>query len=276
MLTANRPQMAARAVRCFRAQTYENKDLLIWNTGNQNDFDDHDDELMMHCWCREDRGNSIAALRNTANSLVGHGVWCCGDILINWDDDDWSHPDRIAEQVALLQASGADVVGYREMLFWRDTEIHEGRGYPSEAWLYSNDNPRYALGTSLCYWRKTWEQKPFPENRAAGADDLYWLQGLKVATDPSFLPKEGWPLCWHWGGAATRSPQEALATGGWATRKPQGLVFAVRADRMTEPEPRMIATIHGANTCGKIEPAAKEWKRVPEWDERVRTILEGA
>ena len=43
------------------------------------------------------------------------------DILIHWDDDDYSHPNRIAEQVALLKSSGADVVGFSEMLSWRET-----------------------------------------------------------------------------------------------------------------------------------------------------------
>ena len=61
-------------------------------------------------------------LRNFAGEANGP-AWM-PEILIHWDDDDYSHPNRIAEQVALLQSSGADAtVGFREMLFWREDAL---------------------------------------------------------------------------------------------------------------------------------------------------------
>lgn len=116
-----------------------------------------------------DPAQTIGAMRNYANSLLTD----C-DIVCHWDDDDWSHPNRIAEQVALLQATGADCVGYNEMLFWRGVE--QGPNYPGEAWLYSNPNPRYALGTSLCYWRRAWNALLFPDLQHG--EDTEWLKGV--------------------------------------------------------------------------------------------------
>ena len=185
MLTRDRPQMAARAVRSFRAQVYENKRIFILDT-SVSDFEIYfDGHLQMsefpyvtgatqpnseEClWAPFDSGLTIGALRNYANQYAKSRTGA--DIFVHWDDDDWSHPNRIAEQVALLQQSGWDAVGYRDMLFWREptrpalevdappTEDYSGASYGA-AWLYNGATPNYALGTSLCYWRRTWEQRP--------------------------------------------------------------------------------------------------------------------
>jgi hypothetical protein len=179
------------------------------------------------------------------------------DILIHWDDDDWSHPNRIAEQVALLQASGADCVGYNEMLFWREPGVGRdkdgtSRGCPicqtlpcscdGQAWLYTGTRGGVpALGTSLCYWRKTWERHHFA-NETQGVED-HWLREKNVVGVSSLdLRIPGTPI-------------------------------------MQERAPRMIARIHGGNTSNgydlekHVAQGSREWKRVPEWDARVREIL---
>ena len=162
---------------------------------------------------------------------------------MHWDDDDYSHPNRIAEQVALMQSSGADCVGYREMLFWRETPQAIKDQYAGEAWMYSNQKPGYALGTSLCYWRKTWERKPFAAT--SKGEDLQFITGLKCVG---------------------RSSIEGCAPGSIA-----------------EAEPRMIARIHGSNTSTAYDPRKMEaesrlanplWRRVPEWDEHCRSVME--
>ena len=150
MLTRDRPAMARRAVECFRAQTYERASMICLDTGAG------DNVSVQHYHMPMWADRSIGALRNEANAMVGSA-----DIIAHWDDDDWSHPHRLAEQVALLQASGADVVGYRDMLFW-----DQRPGAFCGAWLYSNPLTRgYALGTSLMYWRKTWKRCPFDDSR---------------------------------------------------------------------------------------------------------------
>ena len=173
------------------------------------------------------------------------------DILIHFDDDDWSHPERISEQVALLESSGADVVGYREMLLWR-----EG---PGEAWIYSNPDPRYALGTSLCYWRKTWERKPF--EATSNGEDTKFITGLNCVGKSSF-PGE---------------PPE--------TAKRRGLPDGSTVMKYDIDEPRMIARIHAGNTSNQYAQNLLDisnrvkggpWRRVPEWDAYTRSIMEAA
>lgn len=173
MLTADRHELASKAVACFLRQSYPNKALLIYDTGLV--------PLTVvapgvaHACAKAWDGNNvkvpIGALRNNANGMVN------ADVICHWDDDDWSHPDRLAEQVGMLYVTGAQVVGYDRMLF----------DLKGEAWMYANDQPhdRHALGTSLCYWRQTFCLKQFKDNENTG-EDATWLDGLTLRTGPAF------------------------------------------------------------------------------------------
>jgi len=254
MLTKNRPEMARRAVRSFLAQTYRDKMLLIWDSGSVPfDMGFVEDHLVPIFYSGTVKTAPIGALRNDAARWCTTGPTPYPDIFIHWDDDDTSHPMRIEEQVALLQSSGADVVGYSDMLFWRKCEVHAMKCNcdDAQAWLYRNmDRTRYCLGTSLCYWRKVWEAKPFnpklPERRGGTGEDTEWLRGLTCVAVPSLRPMPHWnPL----------HPER----------------------HMNWPEvPRMIASIHGSNTQDYkgIEKSGNSWTRVPEWDSYCRKVME--
>ncbi|MES2393496.1 MAG: LuxR C-terminal-related transcriptional regulator [Acidobacteriota bacterium] len=172
LLTADRPEMTQQAVGCFRAQTYENKRLLIWESGERPACRQYcvEDPRIDYCFTSGYPPASVGSLRNDANYRAH------ADILIHFDSDDLSHPNRIAEQVALLQSSGADCVGYNEALFC--TSYHHALIQDNEAYLYRNPNPSYAIGASLAYWRRTWQSKPFPD--VSNGEDTVWLSGLKV------------------------------------------------------------------------------------------------
>lgn len=238
MLTKDRPEMAKRAVECFRSQTYQQKELLVFDNGverfemdwrfERRIFFAHDPSLFR-----------IGALRNKANACM------TADILIHWDDDDFSHPNRIAEQVALLQASGKQAVGYRDMLFWRDPKPNslphglaewecECDDCLGAAWLYSNNDPRYCLGTSLCYWRETWERRPFPD--ISRGEDKAWLREVNSLGISS-------------------------------------LGVSYESDRLNKDtmDPRMIASIHSGNhVVYEPEQSPHNWKRTSEWDSYCR------
>ncbi len=263
MLTKDRPELAARAVECFMQQTYPRKlrALLVYNTGESDEIECGCNPECFHVYAEDYRGLTIGALRNKANYFFdAYPSQNVSDILIHWDDDDWSHPDRIAEQVEFLQASGADAVGYNEMLFWRTPRVEDlgkvqdpfgpamldsGILHPGEAWMYRHPRADRALGTSLCYWRKTWEACPFddaPKNNEASSEYETWWQRVRVQSKSALV---------------RRGP----------------LNFPDYFD------PRMIARIHGANFGkydieGLIAQGSREWKRVPEWDSHVKEWLE--
>lgn len=165
MLVDGRPEMVYRAVESFGRQTYANAYLLAYDSGTPAYplIDYHHPSLdSRHVETTRLVNDTIGSLRNRANCHTD------GDIIVHWDSDDWSAPERIAEQVALLQTNKHEAVGYSDMLFW-DTRVNE-------AWLYTG-SPRYMLGTSLCYWRNAWKRKPFPAVNQG--EDTQWQMGLQ-------------------------------------------------------------------------------------------------
>jgi glycosyltransferase involved in cell wall biosynthesis len=208
MLTRDRTEMAARAVRCFREQTYRQKELTIYNTGRDVRLRGFRDDSRKNEWYVHDvDGQSVGILRNKANACNG------GDIICHFDDDDWSHPNRIAEQVALLQASGAEAVGYHSMYFYEapktgivprnpatgDYDMEWGKEH---VYLYDGSGGYpygYVIGTSLCYWRSVWEKRPFldvPESsdskfcNGTDPEGRYLHEPLRTASVNAAIPRE--------------------------------------------------------------------------------------
>lgn len=165
MLVDGRPEMVARAIRSFEAQTYPQRELLLYDTGSGG-MHYPGWANINHIETSRQPGDTIGTLRNLANTCAGGTD---ADIIVHWDSDDWSAPERIAEQVALLTGGPkVDAVGYNDMAFW-DSRVNE-------AWLYQGA-PRYMLGTSLAYWRETWKRKQFPAVNTG--EDTQWQMGLQ-------------------------------------------------------------------------------------------------
>ena len=254
-LYADRPQFLASMLRSFRSQTYKNSRLLIYDNG-RDPMDkrlilDHTREILVRE--RSVIPRSIGALRNAANSLVA------ADIIVHADVDDWSAPERLSEQVSLLQLAEYEAVGFNEMIFWNsacngceDSEPllsdyneseNPGTNIPERwhgcalgphlcqrrAWRYHNRDRTFGCGTSLCYWRKTWERVKFPD--IGPGEDTFWIEhGVKC-----------------------------LGVSG-----------------IVDGEPRLIATLHSSNTGSQIVRGSLEWQRAPEYDAKVRAIMESA
>jgi glycosyltransferase involved in cell wall biosynthesis len=97
-LTKARPDKLRRAVRCFLAQTYANKELLIVH--------DEDDALTREALAEYEgeatirihrvRSGQYAKLGDRRNLSI---ELARGEYFATWDDDDWYHPERLARQV---------------------------------------------------------------------------------------------------------------------------------------------------------------------------------
>lgn len=102
---------------------------------------------------------TVGAKRNLANAIAD------GDVIVHWDDDDWSHPLRLQHQVQFLEKTGKPVTGYHEILYW-DTVNHNGYKYIDPVFR------PHAAGTSLCYTRGAWLFNKFAD-RDIGEDYLF-------------------------------------------------------------------------------------------------------
>lgn len=146
----SRREWLPKAIECFRLQTYADRELVIVAEGGL-EFTRFIVALLARAEvaativiCRE--GESLGEKRNIASRQA------TGDVIAHWDDDDWSAPGRLGDQVQRLEESGKAVTGYSIMRFTDGVQ-----------WWRNVNNPSlFAFGTSLCYRRAWWASHPFP------------------------------------------------------------------------------------------------------------------
>jgi glycosyltransferase involved in cell wall biosynthesis len=117
MVTKNRLPLARRAVECFVAQTWGNKELVVVDDG------DEDYTAMLDAYrasapiryfrVKPEPGARLGDLRNLSLDRAD------GEFIAQWDDDEWYHPERIAVQTRAL-AGGLDVAVLRNTLYHLD------------------------------------------------------------------------------------------------------------------------------------------------------------
>lgn len=216
MLTADRQAMADRAVRCFQRQTYQNKRLLIYDTGAQYFHVAKGCESSVRT-VHTLKASSIGELRNRANRKADEA-----DIIAHWDDDDISYPNRLTEQVAALQelrkqGTGVDVVGSRGMWFWDSTggryDIDGQLQNPvGQAWYYLHPRPYYCVNASVAYWYSAWERAKFPDT--SRAEGHAWLKQLDSSI--GFMDRQWVIGCIHEGNRAAYDESRKPGTVGFA------------------------------------------------------------
>jgi glycosyltransferase involved in cell wall biosynthesis len=243
-LTADRQRLTDRAVACFASQTYDRSGsgthLLIYDTGvTPYRLNEVSNVYPFVAVVRDRFANEsrrIAALRNAAIELTA------ADIIVTWDSDDWSAPERLVTQVANLKDQVA--TGYHNLLFLDTRPAEPGFRRTGDAWEYDykrflGARPGQALGSSLAFWRSEWERKAYDES--------------KVYDDPAFC----------------REHKVATFNGVGLPGLPTDL-----------PGPMLIAEVHGQNSSASYtvfdnyKPHVNpEWRRAREWDDYCRGKL---
>ncbi|MGC2781673.1 MAG: class I SAM-dependent methyltransferase [Bradyrhizobium sp.] len=132
------------------AQDYPDRELIILDDGEDGVADLVPDDARIR-YVREARRRLVGAKRNTLCELAQ------GGIIVHWDDDDWSAPQRLRLQVETLTRAGADACGLARVLFLSE----DGRA----AWEYSypNGGTPWVYGASLCYTKDFWRRNRFPD-----------------------------------------------------------------------------------------------------------------
>jgi hypothetical protein len=107
MPTYNRRGFVERSIRLFLAQDYPNRELVIVDDG-EDDVSDlvPPDGAVRHV--RLSRRTTIGEKRNLVADETD------GDLLVQWDDDDWYGPARLSRQVAPLVAGRADLTAIQK------------------------------------------------------------------------------------------------------------------------------------------------------------------
>jgi len=175
MPTADRRRFVPRAIELFLRQDYAARELVIVDDGRDavKDVVPADPRIR---YVRADRSTSLGAKRNLACSLAR------GELLLHWDDDDWTAPDRLTRQVEALLASGADVCGLSVVRYFDPAA--------RLAWEYRwTDGSRpWVGGNTLLYRRAAWERRPFPGLNVGEDTRWVWSQpSVHAMTDSRFF-----------------------------------------------------------------------------------------
>ena len=197
LMVSRRPKLAIRAVKGFCAQEYPEKSLVVVSDGEDNQvlttFVRRLRRTDISVISRPQGALSLGALRNLAVDMAD------GEYVVQWDDDDLYHPQRLAVQIdaVLLGKTDAcflvDQLNYLERtrsLYWCDWSRPRGVG----AWAPAAPN------TLLC--RKS-NMPRYPEqgSLAHRSEDMYVMEQLIRRRPTTLLRGMGWCYVYvHHGG----------------------------------------------------------------------------
>jgi glycosyltransferase involved in cell wall biosynthesis len=194
MVTRDRLALAKRSIRCFAAQTYPNRELVIVTDGEP----EFGEELLRHAkelgieHCRlipAPHGAPLGQLRNMSLDAAA------GDLVCQWDDDDANHPDRLAVQAQALFCEGARVAFFtdhlqyleeKKLLLWIDWTAggliaDQRQFFPGSLMMFRD--PRFRYPESGSYARRGEDSvlldqlvRNLPVARVSGMGHLYLYQ----------------------------------------------------------------------------------------------------
>lgn len=176
-ITRRKSTLLKRAITCFTAQSYPQKELIIVYENDDADtiFFIKSSELLLRNDIRLICVNafpkiSLGELRNLGIA-AGRGEYIC-----QWDDDDWYHKDRLTDQYNVLLDND---LGGSIMTQWLVFNAIENKAYIS--------NTRVWEGSILCR-KSILQSKPY-EDKSIGEDTptidylvsndcLYFMKGV--------------------------------------------------------------------------------------------------
>lgn len=172
MPTYNREKYVPMAIRCFFQQTYENKELIIvddgtlYQSGLVGQLTGCDDRVMV---IHLDERTPTGTKRNIGAESAQ------GEVIVNWDDDDFSASYRLQDQVGRLLMTRKAVTGYNSTVVYDEATglFYKNMGGP----------PYFASGTSQCYMKSWWDLHPFPD--CSFGEDSVFARTARLADELS-------------------------------------------------------------------------------------------
>lgn len=157
MLTFNRRHLIPLALKSYLWQDWPARELVVIDDGSDcvaDLFEDIPD---------------VTYVRLPDKIAVGEKVniacrYSRGEVIATWDDDDFSAPNRLTDQVTRLLDSGKALTGYSTMLFWDEKHGKASR------YLGMTD---YATGTSQVYLKSFWQRHPSQPKDVAYDNDIW-------------------------------------------------------------------------------------------------------
>ena len=151
MPTYNRQDLIPVALKCYLAQDWPDKELVVIDDGAETVRDLVKQLVPDAVYIHLAEKQMIGTKRNLACETAG------GEVICHFDDDDWSAAGRIRDQATRLLESGKQMTGYHCITYWNGVR----------AYRYASPLPQYAVGTTMCYQKSFWHAHRFPAKNYA-------------------------------------------------------------------------------------------------------------
>lgn len=166
MPTYNRARYVPIAIRCFLQQTYENRELIIVDDGDQEIPITSDPRIV---YMKLNQRMPTGTKRNMGAENAE------GEIIASWDDDDWSSAHRLEDQIQRLLKTRKAVTGYNVTIVYDEATggLYRNCGGP----------PYFASGTSQMYLKSWWAKNPYPD--VSYGEDSVFARAARLADELS-------------------------------------------------------------------------------------------
>jgi glycosyltransferase involved in cell wall biosynthesis len=158
--TRDRPRLLSIALRCFAAQTHENRELIVVDDGDVAPVDQAAVDAVSGTLVRVKPGTPLGVKLNEGARLA-RGVFCQ-----KMDDDDWYSPTFVETMVRCALESWTIVrrptIGVLMGFLFFDVA----------RWEVRRSTPENAPGATLFFEREVWEDHPF---RGVPRDEDVWF-----------------------------------------------------------------------------------------------------
>jgi glycosyltransferase involved in cell wall biosynthesis/GT2 family glycosyltransferase len=160
MPTRGRPDFARQAVRYFQRQDHPNAELVIVEDGPPALAGTLPDDPRIRL-VQSDLPRTIGALRNLACQHAR------GDVIVQWDDDDWYGPARLSRQVADIRTGTADLTALRDATI---LDLERWRFWRLSPQAHRRLFVRDVHGGTLAFRRTVWERLARYPDRSLAED----------------------------------------------------------------------------------------------------------
>jgi glycosyltransferase involved in cell wall biosynthesis len=199
MPTRDRRRPVGQAIVYFQRQDYPNRELVVLDDGQDPVEDLIPDDPRIR-YVRLDHEQLVGAKRNQGCELAS------GEIIVNWDDDDWHSPTRISYQVDELERHGAEICGAGRILYFDPAA--------ERAWLYEfpSSNRAWIAGGTLCYRKDLWRRNPYAP--VGNGEDTRFVWSRAIGTPLVLTEHRFYAALLHHANTSRKDPRGPL----WSAR----------------------------------------------------------
>jgi hypothetical protein len=175
-VTRGKADLLSRAVKCFQAQSYANKELLLVYENDDTATGAYVNELIDPRVSRVEVPSylkmSLGQLRNLAVEKCG------GEYFCQWDDDDWYHCRRLEFQMDVIQESQMKA---SIMIYWLVYNMVKKEAYVSGRRLWE--------GSILCNKSLTSKEVKYDDSKKGEDTNLIKNLFARGRVFPIIMPK---------------------------------------------------------------------------------------